>query len=106
MKIALIYVPFPSFEEASKVSNNLINRHLIACANIITSDSQYIWQGEFCSENEWIAIMKTSLEILMDVEIEIEKLHSYDTPAIIQWEVSANEKYAKWIASQTTAHRQ
>lgn len=43
MNITLFYTPFPSKEVAAEVIKTLLAEKLIACGNVATSDSTYIW---------------------------------------------------------------
>lgn len=97
MIISLFYVPFPTANIAEKVVHQLIQSRLIACGNIIQSQSQFIWLNELSSETEWVAIMKTMPELDNKIEEEIIKLHPYTTPAVIHWSVEVNETYGKWV---------
>lgn len=104
MNICITYIPYPSIEDANKAIEQFLGLHLIACGNVISSQSQYIWNDALSKENETIAILKTSLSCakkLMDIAQE---QHPYKLPAILQWEVKANEGYAAWIEEQTTNH--
>lgn len=100
MKIVLFYVPFPSEEAASETIKVLLSEKLIACGNIVASSSMYGWMGDITSENEWIAIMKTTIFMVEEVENRIKSVHSYDIPAIIHWEVKCNESYGTWVFQQ------
>jgi len=100
MKIVLFYVPFPTEEVASETVKVLLHEKLIACGNIVASSSMYCWLGDLTAENEWIAIMKTTIEMVEEVEHKIISIHPYDIPAIIHWEATCNESYGAWIYQQ------
>lgn len=104
MKICITYIPYPSIEEANKAIEQFLDLHLIACGNVISSQSQYIWNDALCKENETIAILKTSLSCAIKLMDMAQKQHPYKLPAILQWEVNANEGYVTWIEEQTTNH--
>ncbi|HZX20410.1 MAG TPA: divalent-cation tolerance protein CutA [archaeon] len=97
----LLYITAPSFSEAKKISNALLEKHLIACANIVQSTSFYVWKGKKVSEKEFIIYAKTSKKLAKKAEKLVKKLHSYECPCIIQIPVSANKEYSAWIESQT-----
>lgn len=79
-----------------------LHQRLIACGNTIPSQSSYLWNVDFKKENEWIAIMKTTIHHKDNLAKFIEKHHSYDLLGILQWQVGANEGYAKWVEKETS----
>ena len=102
MKICITYVPFPTHEAAADIIRLCLHQKIIACGNIIPSQSSYLWNGDFHKENEWIAVMKTTTHHKDNLAKFLEKHHSYELPAILQWEVKANEGYAKWVENETS----
>ncbi len=46
MNITIFYTPFPSKEVAAEVIKTLLAEKLIACGNVVTSDSTYMWLGQ------------------------------------------------------------
>lgn len=97
MSFALIYITHPSEAEAQRVSQHLLECKVIACANIFPITSAYWWQGLLQNEQEWVSIVKTSLENYEGVKTEVEKVHSYEVPCILKIEVEANTAYENWI---------
>ena len=58
------------------------------------------YKGKICSESESILILKTKGSLFEDVQNEVLRLHSYDTPCIIEIEVTkANHKFQDWVIS-------
>ena len=57
-KIALIYLPVGSLEEAEKISKFLLCNNLIACINTIPANSFYIWENEFKKEQRHYLILQ------------------------------------------------
>ncbi len=100
MNITIFYTPFPSKEVAAEIIKTLLAEKLIACGNIVTSDSMYMWLGQLTTENEYIAIMKTLPEKTESLIKRIVSLHPYEVPAILHWEVEANESYYNWIKTE------
>ena len=89
-----------SREEAEKIANALVERHLAACVNIVPQlRSIYRWAGKVERSDEVLLIIKTSAERFSSVRHAIETLHSYDVPECICLSVEdGSEKYLKWIA--------
>ncbi len=97
----MVYITNPSKEEASKIAKHLLDKKLIACANIYDNvASIYPWEGKIAEETECILIAKTVEQNFNKVKQEVESIHSYSVPCIIKIPISANEKYAEWIKKE------
>ncbi|MBW2992350.1 divalent-cation tolerance protein CutA [Candidatus Woesearchaeota archaeon] len=94
----IIYCPCKNKTEAKNIATKLLNKKLIACANIIQSDSIYNWKNKLCSEKEAIMLLKIKNTNKEKVTKEIKKLHSYDLPAIITINAKANQEFEKWLS--------
>jgi periplasmic divalent cation tolerance protein len=94
--IIIFYVPFEDITQAREMSKYLLENKLIVCANMITSDSQYIWNGQMESGKEIIAIFKTTTDKKEETAFYLEKKHPYDTPLIGCIEMEVNQKYLDW----------
>lgn len=102
MSFSLLYVTHPSKPEAVRVTIELMNARLIACANYYPMDSVYWWEGRLTSASEIMTIYKTRTELVEQVQEKIQLLHKYEVPCIMRlWEVSANESYEQWIENET-----
>ncbi len=100
-KFIFIYIIHPTKDEARKMAKHLLNKKLIACANIYgPEDSLYWWKGKLVDEKEYILIAKTKEENFTKVKNEVEKIHSYEIPCIIKIPVSSNQKYYDWLKSE------
>jgi periplasmic divalent cation tolerance protein len=97
MNLILVYITNPTEDEAKRIAKYLLDKKLIACANIFPIKSMYWWGDEVVSENEYVLILKTTEEKFEIVKNEVEKIHSYETPCIIKIKAEANEKYFKWL---------
>ncbi len=102
MKIVVFYVPFPSQDEAQKSLELLMAEKLIACGNILTSESLFMWKGEKCKEEEYPVLMKTIVKLIPQLEARIKSIHSYEIPAIIHWKAKVNEDYGQWVYEQVS----
>ncbi len=95
-----IYITNPTKEEAIKIAKHLLDKKLIACANIYSNvNSLYPWKGKIADETEFILIAKTTNSNYEKVKNEVEKIHSYSIPCIIKIPVSSNKKYFDWLKS-------
>lgn len=101
MKIIEIQSAFPDMDSASAAIQELLSMKLIACGNIVSTQSIYMWQEKLHKESESLALIKTSKELKDLVIQKINTIHPYDVPAVLSWEVEANESYATWVNEMT-----
>lgn len=99
----IVYVTVPSLSEAEKISQTLLNKKLVACANILPNvTSHYWWHEKIESDTELLIIFKTIKEKITAVIEEVKKLHTYDVPEIIAMPIIyGNEQYLSWIKEST-----
>ncbi len=97
MAFLLIYITHPDEATARRVSEHLVNNRLAACANIFPISSIYRWDGAVQQEGEWVTLVKTRLDLENELEREVLKIHPYEVPCILRFEVRANEAYERWI---------
>ncbi|MFH1588442.1 MAG: divalent-cation tolerance protein CutA [Candidatus Diapherotrites archaeon] len=100
MNSIIIYVPFPSKKEALNISNHLLKKKLIACANLINSDSLFHWKKKLRKEKEVIALMKSKEGNFTKIKKEIQLMHSYELPAIIKFSIKANKEFEEWVEKE------
>jgi len=87
--------------EAKKIAKHLLNKKLIACANIIKGvESFFLWKGKVDSAREAMMVIKTKKSLFAKVKKEIEAIHSYDVCEVIALPINqGNKKYFDWIQS-------
>lgn len=102
MRFAIVYITHPNEETAKEIGDKLLEKRLIACANIFPITSAYWWQGGIQREGEWVSIVKTALPLWPKLKEEVLSIHPYEVPCIMKLEVEANEAYYHWIISETT----
>ena len=104
MEYILIMVTASSREEAEKIATTLLERKLIACANILGPvSSRFWWQGKIDSAEEYMIFMKTKRELFDQVADNVKQLHSYEVPEIIALPIVEGAKpYLEWINSNLT----
>jgi periplasmic divalent cation tolerance protein len=97
MSLLVYYTTYPDKETAQKISRILLEKQLIACANLYPIDSLYHWKGEIVEEQEWVAILKSSAQLKDQLIQTIKDIHPYDVPCIVHWDADANPEYLKWV---------
>ncbi|MCC7464667.1 MAG: divalent-cation tolerance protein CutA [Saprospiraceae bacterium] len=101
MPFLLFYITHPDEATAQRISSQLVERRLAACANIFPMSSAYWWQGAVQQEGEWVSVLKTRLELESALEQAVKEWHPYEVPCILRFEVRANEAYEKWVEEST-----
>ena len=96
-KYCLVQINAPSREEADRIIEKMLQKHLIAGANITETPSKYWWKGKIES-HKYFSILAYSLSRLKERIIsETHKVHSDETPAIVFWPIDANKDFLEWI---------
>ena len=82
----------------------LVGRKLAACVQILPAmESVYRWQGNIERQEEILLIAKTINSKFADLEREVRALHSYETPEIVAFPLTAeSEKYLRWLKASVT----
>ncbi len=98
-KIIHVTTTFDSKNEALDLAKQLLEKRLIACAQLSSPvESLYWWKGVIEPDTEYKLLVK-SVESLWDsLKKEIEALHPYDVPEILSTPVlDVNDEYKKWL---------
>lgn len=102
MKVVIVQTTTSNEEEAKKIAKILIQDKLAACVQLKDIESLYNWDGKLCCESETLLSIKTKKELFSKVKSKILELHSYDTPEIIELDISnISEDYLKFIKENT-----
>lgn len=99
----MLYVTVGSPQEAREMARILVLERLTACVNVIDkAASIYLWDEELQEDSESILIIKTTLDRRDTAMARIQHLHSYDTPCVVAYDISAGlPDYLAWLASET-----
>ncbi len=100
MQMTLVYITTPSDQVAEKIAEDLLEKKLIACANLHRSTSIYIWEGKREKAQEVIIIAKTSDALFDQIVKEVSALHPYKLPCIIKITADAHGPFKAWVQSQ------
>ena len=100
MSHVFVYITNPSEAAAKKLASSLIDKKLIACANIFPVSSIYKWKGRTMDEKEFILIAKTSGKMFSSVKKFVEENHPYEVPCITKIIVKPNDAYVMWLDNQ------
>jgi periplasmic divalent cation tolerance protein len=101
MTYLAVFTTVGSLPDAQSMARSLVQRQLVACAQISEIQSFYSWNGSLHDETEYRLLLKTTRDAYPALEAAIQELHTYELPAIhatVLDEVYA--PYAAWIDSQ------
>ena len=95
--MVLAYIICKNEAEALRISNHLLKKRLIACANLFPIRSLYRWKGKPMDDKEVAVLAKTVEKKFSAVRKEVEKMHSYEVPCILKLQAQANAIYERWV---------
>jgi periplasmic divalent cation tolerance protein len=95
----IVFMTAKDYEEAQKISQFLLEKKLIACANIIKEISSFFWwEGKIDQASEAVIIAKSQRSLFPGIIEAVKKVHSYQVPEILAMPVLAgNPDYLSWI---------
>jgi periplasmic divalent cation tolerance protein len=101
----LVYATFPDGAVAERIATSLVERRLIACANIFPPmTSIYVWAGKLNRDAEVAAIIKTRRSLATEVTNAIRAGHPYTNPAIVVLAIDGGSApFLAWLGEQTAA---
>ena len=99
----LVYITASGPEEARSIAKTLVEKRLVACANIVPKiESIYWWKGKIFEEGETLILAKTTRKKMQAVISEAKAIHSYEVPDITVIEIlEGHPSYLKWIREET-----
>jgi uncharacterized protein involved in tolerance to divalent cations len=99
MNEILILSTTDTMELAQKIASALVREHEAACVNIVPGiRSVYRWEGKECNDEEFLLLIKSSMERFDAVRTRILQLHSYQVPEIIALSITAGDSgYLSWL---------
>ena len=88
-----------SQEEARRVAQQLVERSLAACVNVLGPiESIYRWQEKLESAGEFLLLIKTTAAQFCAVRDAVRQLHSYELPECVSVAIDdGSEKYLAWL---------
>jgi periplasmic divalent cation tolerance protein len=105
-KPVLIYSTFPSPEAAEAVAQELVERRLAACVNILPGmTSIYRWEGAIARDSEAVMIIKTRAGAAGQAIAAVKARHSYANPALVVLPIiGGSDEYLRWLEVETAAN--
>ena len=101
-KFVQLQITFPNEEEARAIAETLVERRLVACAQILGPiESRYVWRGVVNVDSERLMLAKTRESLFQRVADVVENAHSYECPQIVAIAIDCvSPKYESWLEEQ------
>ncbi|WP_320667295.1 divalent-cation tolerance protein CutA [Prochlorococcus sp. MIT 1307] len=100
-ELVLVLTTEVSTNIADSLAKELLRQKLAACVNLREIRSYFMWEGELEEVKEAQLLIKTTNNQLQNLLEMITDLHSYETPELIHWHVSASDAYMEWVKEVT-----
>ncbi len=92
-----------SWQEAQKIADHLLDKHLVACAEFMEVKSRYRWHGTLAEGDEVKLLLQTTTDKFNQIEAEVKKLHSYETFNLHATPLAHVSQAAQvWLRQETT----
>lgn len=99
---ASVYVTAPDEPTAERIARALLERRLVACANLLPTRSLYRWEGRIEEAREVAMFLKTKRSLVPDVVKAVEELHPYEVPCAVGFELGEGSAgYYGWVDAET-----
>jgi len=97
-----VFTTVASSEEAEQLAGALVDRRLAACVNIVGPiRSIYRWKGAVAREQEYLLIIKTTVERAAELAAAFSELHPYEVPEQLELTIAGGgEEYLQWLGEQ------
>ncbi len=98
--VRLVLSTIGSKDGAERLAQQLVERRLAACANIVGPiRSVYRWKGAIEHEEEYLLLIKTTTAHTADLQAALKELHPYELPECVELAIDGgSEAYLAWLA--------
>lgn len=101
MKIITIFLTCASEDEGDKITQALLKKKLATCIKKTKVASSFLWEGKIDKSEEVLLVMDSVEEKFSEIEIEVRKIHSYETFVLIAVPVVKISKGVKeWMKKE------
>jgi len=104
MTSIIVFMTTATKQEARKIVRSLLDRRLIACANICSSvESHFMWKDKIEEAKEFLVLMKSDKKLFAKLTKTVKDMHSYEVPEILAVPiVEGFQPYLKWLNASLT----
>ena len=102
--IKFFYITASNKKEAERIAKKLLDKRLIACANVINKENSYfVWKNKIQNSKEIIICGKTTSKNQKKIIKVVKSIHSYSVPCIIFFDIkNGNKDFLEWIKRSVT----
>lgn len=103
-ELLLVLTTLASADDARALARALLERRLVACAQISAVESLYRWDGAVQQEPEARLLLKTTTAQWPALQAAVRALHPYTLPALLALPVArALPAFADWVRDETAS---
>jgi periplasmic divalent cation tolerance protein len=97
----IVTVSYPDHDIACEQAKQLIEKKLIACAQLTPTESIYLWKNQLENSNEVIMHAKTVQALWQSILETVKATHPYELPEIIATPIIEIDKsYLLWMLNE------
>ncbi|MDY0266304.1 MAG: divalent cation tolerance protein CutA [Methanimicrococcus sp.] len=101
-----IYATFPSKKTVLPITEKLIEKKMVVCANINEMDAIYSWNTRVHEEKEYGVLFKTREDKWKKTKKYILKKHPFETPVILKLRIrDYNSGFKIWMDQSLKKNR-
>ena len=103
VKYLLVLSTCPGSISAKKIAQDLVAEKLAACVNVVPGVQSYFrWTNKVDNANEYMLVIKTTVDAYESLEKRIQMLHPYELPEIVAVPIHTGlAGYLEWISTNT-----
>ncbi|MFM7313612.1 MAG: divalent-cation tolerance protein CutA [Cyanobium sp.] len=103
MSLIAVITTLPERQQAVDLSRHLVERRLVACAQMEAIESLYLWEGQLQQDLEIRLTLKTEERHFEAIQAAILSLHPYAIPALHAVRLDrVHGGFADWIRATTS----
>lgn len=96
----IIQTTTPTKKEAKFLSQLLIAKKLVACAQISKIDSAYMWKKQMHKRKEYLLSFKSTKDHIKTIQKLIAQHHSYELCEFVAFKPNyISKEYSEWIVN-------
>ena len=97
-QLVIVTTTYPSFDDARKLAQILLDQKLAACVQFSKIESSYLWEEKIQNEEEILVVIKSEFSLYKSIESTITQNHPYQIPQIILTKIDDGfAPYLQWI---------
>lgn len=95
----VVFMTTATKQEAQRIVRSLLDKYLIACANVLGPvESQFWWREKIEKANEFLVLMKSDEKLFEELAKTIKEMHSYEVPEILALSIVKGwPPYLEWL---------